>query len=323
MGCAQHTKNKAEHMTFTLSANDFHSAACPVCNAQGPFVPLAHHDRYGMGIITVACEACGLIHTNPRPTAVFLDLFYEKYYRTVYSKVAEPSLAYLEKNQIPKRMAHSADLLDRLSLLKTGMRVLDVGCSEGSFLKAIADHIGPYPAWGVEPGLKFAEFARSYAGCSVVSSLTDIPETMRFDLILVNHVLEHVHDPVAFIRLLAGRLDIAGALFIDVPDVRFYDSLADLHLAHVLHFSPSTLCRTAAAAGLHAHAIIEHAPPKHPRSIAAVIRQTAPLEPPVTKPESNFEQSCRAVRRADRPFTYGFKRLMRGIARRIGLRRSG
>lgn len=312
-------------MSFVLSPGDLQPGPCPVCSAAGPFTKLATHDRYGMGIVTVLCDTCGLIHTNPRPTPAFVDAFYSRHYRTVYSKVAEPSVEYLERHGIPQRMAHSAALLGRLGLLGPGISILDVGCSEGSFLRAIAAASGgTINAWGVEPGPAFAAFAEKYAGCTVVPNLDRVPADLRFDLVLVNHVLEHVQDPVGFIRRLASLLRPGGALFIDVPDARAYSSLADLHLAHVLHFTPTTLVRTAAAAGAHAHTVVEHTPPRHPISIAAVLRCEAPAEPVGAKADDQ-ERSVQAVRNADRWFAYQATRFVRrvfgGIARRLGLRR--
>lgn len=47
--------------------------------------------------------------------------------------------------------------------------------------------------------------------------LTELPETLRFDLILLIEVLEHVEKPVDLLRDLGGRLEKGGEIWITVP----------------------------------------------------------------------------------------------------------
>ncbi len=44
-------------------------------------------------------------------------------------------------------------------------------------------------------------------------------ETAQYDLIVLRHVLEHVHDPVGLLRSFAGRLSRQGVLYVEVPNV--------------------------------------------------------------------------------------------------------
>ncbi len=78
-------------------------------------------------------------------------------------------------------------------------------------------------------------------------SLNLIPEeyTGKVDLIILRHVLEHITDPIPFIRdSLSNALNVGSKIYIELPDIndslkhrRIYDFFYD----HVSYFSPELL----------------------------------------------------------------------------------
>jgi 2-polyprenyl-3-methyl-5-hydroxy-6-metoxy-1,4-benzoquinol methylase len=256
-------------MSFDFNSLSMEFQRCPLCASTEDFDPLARIDRYWMGISTVACRECGMITTNPRPTEPALDEFYRDHYRQVYAKVAEPSLEYLRANGVDKRAAYTARFLATNAGLPPRPKVLDVGCAEGSILHALREAFPAMDCVGVEPNPKFGAFAREYAGCQVVADLAAAPER-PYDLIIVNHVLEHVVDPAHFLEALRKRLGPQGRLFVDVPNAAAYTSIDDLHLAHLHHFTTHTLASVAGLVQLRAQLVEAHEPPRHPASIRAL-----------------------------------------------------
>lgn len=116
---------------------------------------------------------------------------------------------------------------------------------------------------GIEPGENFARFARETYGARVfVSSWQDaaVPRG-SVDLITAQHVLEHLRQPVDALRRMADWLAEDGIIHIEVPNAEAErtDPLQQFHFAHVHHFSPQTLQRAAAVAGLEPDARV---PPK-------------------------------------------------------------
>ena len=70
----------------------------------------------------------------------------------------------------------------------------------------------------------------------------------KFDLIVMIHALEHIPNPVAFLRSLSGRLNPEGRVLIQVPDLSA--SPFDLLIAdHCSHFSAAALDRVVRSAG--------------------------------------------------------------------------
>ena len=83
------------------------------------------------------------------------------------------------------------------------------------------------------------------------------------------HVLEHIRDPVSFLQSLTYKRDRVY-LFVDVPDTREYQSISEIHLAHLHHFTPLALNHCLINAGFAILHMEAHQPPHHPKSIRVV-----------------------------------------------------
>jgi len=302
---------------------------CPLCGGK-VFSTLATTDRYDMDVVTVGCDTCGLVMTNPQPTEEALNDFYEHHYRRYYQKTDVPTLAYIREYRKDERAAYTVEFLQRHGMLKTGMRVLDIGASEGCILKALRDVEPTAQTVAVEPNPLFGAFATTHAGCKLYPSVDAlVPAGERdFDLIVINHVYEHVKEPVAFLRQLEDLLGPDGRVYIDVPDITEYAGLESLHIAHLYHFGPTTLRRAAALAGYSADVLERHQPVKHPRSLRCLLRAGGP---PPGAPESTREgwaQVMEAQRRAGRyhrkrwPLSRRLRHWMQGGRTTPELRRS-
>lgn len=101
---------------------------------------------------------------------------------------------------------------------ESGQKLLDVGCGNGDFL-LIASEAG-WEVKGVEPDPKALEVARARDLDVVCGSLEEIVDSQElFDVITMSHVIEHVHDPVGFVKLAYKCLKPGGILYIDTPNI--------------------------------------------------------------------------------------------------------
>jgi len=98
------------------------------------------------------------------------------------------------------------------------------------------------------------------------SLFEDFQPALRFDTIVMEHVLEHVEDPVALLRRATTWLTPLGHLLIGVPNANSIHRLAavkmgllshpaqlnerDIQLGHRRVYTPETLCADIAAGGL-------------------------------------------------------------------------
>lgn len=138
--------------------------------------------------------------------------------------------------------------LDKQGRLPETGALLDIGCGNGAFLQAYGRS---HPGWRIT-GLELD--ARNKACVESIPGVTHLHvgpiESLdqKFDLIVMIHALEHIPNPVAFLRGLLRRLNPEGRLLIQVPDLSA--SPFDLLIAdHCSHFSASALDRVVRSAG--------------------------------------------------------------------------
>jgi SAM-dependent methyltransferase len=198
----------------------------------------------------VRCEGCGHVYNDPVPEAADLAAFYARDYRRAYKGAEKP-----RPRQIVRNFERLEDYYRRWRpLLEGRRRMLDVGAGSGEFL-FLAQGFG-FEARGVEPNAAYAAYCREDLGLNVETTrLDDLPAAGEtYDFIRLNHVLEHLRDPVEALARIAGWLAPEGVLYVEVPNVEAYARTKSrgrmFHYGHISNFSPWTLRAAAARAGL-------------------------------------------------------------------------
>lgn len=225
-------------------------APCPLGCTQGDRHVVDGHDRlHGIpgNFTIVACEQCGLMRTNPRPTASTIGAYYPADYGPYLSTampVGVPSakaagwrsalygLLGLESRRIPS--------------LRPG-RILELGCASGSFLVEMRSR-----GWAVQ-GIEFSESSAAKARAldldvQTASVETARPPTEPVDVVAAWMVLEHLHQPIYALKQIRKWVRPDGWLVASVPDASalahrvFGTRSYDLHLPnHLYHYTPRTI----------------------------------------------------------------------------------
>ena len=246
---------------------------CPLCAGREHIV-LSNVDRLRMGITTVACDDCGMVFTNPAPNASMIEEFYDSQYRQLYREKATISPRDIKALGTGVRARETASFLYNEGFLDRVDSVLDIGAADGQILGAIKDIRQMKTMFAVEPNEIYREYMVRNINAAIVSTLTEVDVKTKFDLIIINHVLEHIVRPSQYLEDLVPYLSDDGFLYVDVPDVDCYSSIDDLHVAHVLHFSTVTLENLFRTMGFFIVYCDQHNPRDHPRSIRCVAQRS-------------------------------------------------
>jgi 2-polyprenyl-3-methyl-5-hydroxy-6-metoxy-1,4-benzoquinol methylase len=138
--------------------------------------------------------------------------------------------------------------------LSSDARILDYGCGAGWWLRVMRDHgFSGLHGYDIDhPGLD--DLAR--AGITVLRGPCSLPRA-SFDLIRLEHVLEHLVDPVGALSTLREALHPQGEIVLSVPNYASWSRRVSgkdwsyLSLPHHLnHFNEGSLRSVAARAGL-------------------------------------------------------------------------
>lgn len=235
--------NPAEVPPLTTDATQ-----CPNGCASDPHVLLRAPDHFHgrTELYTLMrCPGCSLVWIDSPPALEDMGRHYGADYDRAISSTGEATV-----DRWSGRCA-------TIAKYKQGGRVLDLGCSSGSFLSAL-----PRDCWqlfGIEMSHEVAERARQRCGATVfVGDILDAKFPANyFDAITCIHVFEHVYKPKEVLCKVAEWLKPGGIFYTLMPNIdsaafRFFRSYwYALELPrHLFHFSPRSLGCLADSVGL-------------------------------------------------------------------------
>ncbi len=229
--------------------------ACPVCRSRAR-EPLhraledeTFHTAPGRWDL-FRCRSCASAYLDPRPSEDTIGLAYERYYthgdspaptdgrlKAALRRVIDRWSSAYERQRLLRSpvtrldrwranvvaaIGPAREVLDakyrHLRSDSARLRVLDVGCGDGAFLRRARD-IG-CDTEGIDFDANAVAAARRQ-GFDVTLGSIDTYSDLRdaFDVITCNHVIEHVPDALHLLRALHRLLKPGGLLWLETPNV--------------------------------------------------------------------------------------------------------
>ncbi len=227
---------------------------CPSCNKNNfsNFYTYPHK----IDVKYSYCNSCSLIFQNPTYSKKEWDNFYKYDYRNIYEGSPTPTESSL---LLQKKRAEF--YLKILTSQKISFKShLDVGSSAGELLSKIKKEYKLEYQAGIELDHEYRKYSID-KGAKVFESLeAAVEEGDRYDLITINHVLEHIPKPNLFLNTLSKLINSNGYLFLEVPNIE--GGMGAMEIAHPLAFSSSTIKEILTNAGFEILYIKLHGEPK-------------------------------------------------------------
>jgi len=219
---------------------------CPLCKGKKLFC-ISERDRKGKYLKTDLCIRCGHVFTNPKPNKKDLDLYYKKLYRKEYKGKLSPKTKHVFRSGI--------SALERYRtinpLIKSEDRITDIGCGSGEFLDLLSKK--GYNVVGIEPNQSYSSYAKNEYGVEVREESIERAVTSKdeWDIVTMHHVLEHLSDPIFFLRIIRETISDRGKLIIEVPNIEanFHSPKRLFHFAHLHSFCQESLEYATMSAG--------------------------------------------------------------------------
>jgi SAM-dependent methyltransferase len=225
---------------------------CPLCRAVGSraFEPVGRgfFAATGKEYRVARCRSCDLVQQNPSWSPAFYKGLYEHH---IYDPTGQKF--FPEQVERYREVANSIQqTILRARSSFAGAKLLDFGSYDGSFVS----WLGRFTDWG--RSVQFFGYDITLKdipkGARFFNSLAAITRAKkRFDVVTLNHVLEHLLDPVETLADIRKRfLRPGGSVIIEVPDISYVrrGDFSPFHIQHVNYFTPHTLSRTCNRAGL-------------------------------------------------------------------------
>ena len=212
---------------------------CPICNSKKRKITWAKVNSF---FKAVKCTKCEFIYIDNILSKKGLNAYYNNY------------IDFRIKNKKKLNLRKKMYLIDLkyLKLYKNSGKLIDIGCSNGDFLKHLVKH---YSAFGIDIDSQAIKIAKKFKVLKKRVSVLDLSDVKKklgsFDIAVLRGVIEHVKDPKKYFFYISKILKKNGIIFIcatpnvDSPAaIQFktnwsqYDSIQHINL-----FSSNTLSK--------------------------------------------------------------------------------
>ena len=186
--------------------------ACPLCQSDQREFPFRLTAPYGVA----RCAACGGYYLYPRLIESAMQSMYREssYYAGGESGYADTSYR-AQESALRATFKRFLQNLAQRSL--TGGDLLEVGCGYGYLLDLAR------PFFSSRTGTDFSPEAAAIAHATdaevFVGGVEQLPSGAKFDCVLATQVIEHIYDPLPFVKQLVRHTKPGGHIVLATPDI--------------------------------------------------------------------------------------------------------
>lgn len=194
-----------------ISAN-LEYPACPMCESDRREFPFRLQQPYNVA----RCTECGLYYLCPR---LLESAMQEAYRQSSYYEGG--ACGYADTSYTAQEFALRATFRRLLQNLAkrglTGGDLLEIGCGYGYLLDEARSFFGRRV--GTEFSPEGAEIARATGAEVFIGGIEQVPSEAKFDCVIGTQLIEHVYEPLSFVKRLVGHTRPGGHIILATPDI--------------------------------------------------------------------------------------------------------
>lgn len=211
---------------------------CPICNSKkkSNIQQLKKFQFFSdsalprkIDIKNVICKHCFVVYQNP----VYNNKGLKNLFNAAGMSYGSTELSKLDQ----------INWLRKKNLLKKNTKILDVGCYDGSFLKMLPNSINKF---GIDIDKKIISEAKKKNRQIkfFCQNFEKFKSKIKFDIIVMMHVLEHLNNPLDVLKNLKKVSNINSKLIIEVPILENHKTNqldGFITVQHTTHFTENSL----------------------------------------------------------------------------------
>lgn len=222
---------------------------CIICGGK-KFKKVSLKVRDSNNYKVIKCQNCGFFQLNPIPLKIEEKSFYDQNLQV--KNIREPSDAGVMEKKSLSDTKRRAEMVSKY--IQKNSTILDIGSGYGFFIKEMEKR--GYNITGIEVSKERREISSKVTKTKVLDIDLFENDTIlpNFDYITLFHVLEHISDPIGFLKIIRKHLN--KKLIIEVPNaddmlLGASKEYRDFYWqrAHLSYFTGNTLKRVLKRAG--------------------------------------------------------------------------
>jgi len=192
----------------------YENITCDLCGSEKSFILHEKTDLLKLPppLKIVRCSGCSLVYLNPRLRRNDYETFYDSNYYNSWDHLKIVK-------QKGKEYENKYNLIERHLDLRRKGKLLDIGCGTGDFLKIGKDR--GWEVYGIELSKWAADYGRINFNLDIKNKNLEKVAGLwrfRFDVITLNHVLEHLPSPSGALKIISEILHEEGLILVEVPN---------------------------------------------------------------------------------------------------------
>ena len=217
--------------------------SCLLCN-YNKFEIISSKIRDSKNHKIIKCKKCNHIQIFPVPTINEDKKFYDK-------NLQDKNINYFGGIKENRKKSYE-DTVRRTKMIKKYLKksdkILEIGSGHGFFIESMYNN--GYNITGIEISQEKRNLAKKITKAQIldIDINQNIPKMAKFNVIVLFHVLEHIVNPIEFLKKIRNLLTKNGKIIVEVPnsdDLQLNNNQKYTEFywqrAHIHYFNPKKL----------------------------------------------------------------------------------